>query len=93
MKANEFVKKFGWDKATQTSKLIVKNPNQILIFEDGQEEVSLIDLRILVQSHEVVESFGGIKSAHKAALKENKLGNVIHEGLILMHIRVVESCL
>lgn len=87
MKANEFVKKFGWDAAKA-------KVAELKLLEDLGDSLGIqdIELKRLVASYEVVESFGGIKSASKAALKENEIGHVINEGLILMHIRIVESC-
>ena len=96
MKANEFVKKFGWDAA----KDILKNKRSWIDKKSGREltdnsfvlksktyeyaigtlymgnfsdydensyrvgEVNLLLLKRLVESHELVESFGGLEAAN-----------------------------
>ncbi|MGQ1340823.1 hypothetical protein ACT4X4_02880 [Acinetobacter baumannii] len=56
MKANEFVKKFGWGEATA------------FLSMDSDVEIAytapfLDDLKRLVESHELVESYGGLSKA------------------------------
>lgn len=68
MKANEFVKKFGWDKV----KSIVldfnyNSSNKFIVNLNNNSAISIYDLKRLVESHELVESHGGLPQARKAA--------------------------
>ena len=69
MKANEFFKKFGIVKAR---KVVIGHPNWVVYKfynydfekEDGEyDEVCLVDLKRLVESHVLVESYGGLEKA------------------------------
>lgn len=74
MKANEFVKKFGLVKAIE----VVKNrppvnssryrarDNKYSATISTGESVSTIDLKRLVESHELVETLGGFERVKKA---------------------------
>ena len=64
MKANEFVKKFGWDKV----KSIVldfnyNSSNKFIVNLTDNSAISIYDLKRLVESYELVESFGGLEGA------------------------------
>lgn len=56
MKANEFVKKFGWDRAKREVALI-----GTIAMMCGDNDFNN-DLKRLVESHELVEKHGGIDS-------------------------------
>lgn len=62
MKANEFIKKFGWDEA-----------KAFLSFDSDVEIIYTAsffdDLKRLVESHELVGNFGGIKRAKRILKK------------------------
>ncbi|WP_179995578.1 hypothetical protein [Acinetobacter sp. YH16053] len=68
MKANEFVKKFGFEHAkylledTTLEYFAVHSQCAGKYFEDT---VCVNDLKRLVESHELVESFGGLDAAKK----------------------------
>lgn len=59
MKANEFVKKFGWDRAKREVALI-----GTIAMMCGDDDFNN-DLKRLVESHELVEKHGGLISARK----------------------------
>lgn len=86
MKANEFVKKFGWDKV----KSIVLNfnynsSNKFIVNLNNNSTISIYELKHLVESHELVESYGGITEARiKQAINGNKR--------LIVAIADVESC-
>ena len=90
MKANEFVKKFGWGEAKKTS-----NPKHETIdndlhyctgikdYTDGFDDyepcpdcVNIADLKRLVESHELVESFGGLLNVKNSFQMERDCGGV-----------------
>ena len=60
MKANEFVKKFGLDRAKQF--VNADSTAHALVF--ATTGVSFIDLKRIVESHELVEKHGGLKEAY-----------------------------
>ncbi len=60
MKANEFVKKFGWDRA----KVAVDAVNK-----EGLGEHILLELKQLIEAKELVDSFGGLEKAKKVLKK------------------------
>lgn len=78
MKANEFVKKYGLEYA----KHILNEDSVILV------DLDYTHIKRLVESHELVESYGGIsfarKEAHKNCFKFN--------APLLKAIYDVESC-
>ena len=73
MKANEFVKKFGWEEANsfvnwyggKTSFKFLKVKEQTISVHSGDQPYDFhIDaLKRLIESHELVESYGGLESA------------------------------
>ena len=77
MKANEFVKKFGWDKAglllstqgkTIESLKVEYTSSQLKEFQRyivSDRLMNLDKLKHLVESHELVEKHGGLISARK----------------------------
>ena len=60
MKANEFVKKFGWEEAK-----IICNGVFTGVVCYKWVELNIDDLKRLVESHELVESKGGIELSKK----------------------------
>jgi hypothetical protein len=59
MKANEFVKKFGVERAKQ----IVNADDSVHALVFATTKVSFLDLKRLVESHELVESYKGLHCA------------------------------
>lgn len=96
MKANEFVKKFGWEHA----KLHIDNMEAVQIGNNHQEYID--DLKRLVESHELVESWGGIGRCKffMKGMKLNKCDSVKcpKTGMIVSRVKMekaiadVESC-
>lgn len=86
MKANEFVKKFGWEK----SKLAVR---QLLPMEEGMPvfDYNSEDLRRLVESYELVVDYYGLARAKEHA-ESNYTAPEIKDAL-KQSIADVESCL
>ena len=78
MKANEFIKEFGLDRARE----YLLN----LYFHDDID-VDLSDLKRLVKSHELVASWGGLADA-KVAVKVSR-----HKKYLKRAIDDVESCM
>lgn len=105
MKANDFVKEYGFEKA---KKLINEAPKDADCFMFGQvfgyaktitdkglrdDEVRLYDLKRLVESHEIVEGFGGLDAAKKELSRQSVLRWVNPETERLRSaIADVESC-
>ena len=97
MKANEFVKKYGIDKAKELVSSIINTVSvnghvcdPCFITDDG-EHVGYNDLKRLVESHEMVEALGGLKASlylrnHNMLMKE-------HLPRIKQAIADVENCL
>lgn len=80
MKANEFVKISGWGKAKEVSSFtsnVCEDPTHfdsdldIYVHSDDfkgvmdESDVCIHDLKRLVESHELVESYGGLDKAKK----------------------------
>ncbi|TQR66828.1 hypothetical protein [Acinetobacter sp. RF14B] len=80
MKANEFVKKFGW---FATTRLV----NGIDTTNDPHFSILLNDLKRLVESHELVERLGGLKKA-KEYVPDNYKSEQLKQA-----IADVESCM
>ena len=86
MKANEFVKKFGLDYAVELlndNAWSLKQCMAVSLLGDSGDE-----LKRLVESHELVESFGGLDLARKVAHKNCFEFNAP----LLKAIADVESC-
>lgn len=81
MKANEFVKKFGWNAAKYKA-------DELKIFNGLGGELSIEDTNLirLVRSHEIVQSFGGLQDA-KTVSKMGKYYKYLKQA-----IADVESC-
>ena len=79
MKANEFIKKFGWDEA----KAFLSLDSEVEIVYTAS---FFDDLKRLVKSHELVASWGGLSDA-KVAVKVSR-----HKKYLKRAIADVESC-
>jgi hypothetical protein len=88
MQANEFVKKFGWDKAKE----LLAKANGCASIKSMGHHFLYSDLERLVESYELVQSHGGL-SAAKDWLKADGLSalNKDFNGVI-QAISNVESC-
>jgi hypothetical protein len=101
MKANEFVKKFGWLRAKQI--LNYADKDHISFLADGisttyshydKNMISLDDLKRLVESYELVESYGGYdlaKEVKNITPLRKKSYDLIEK--LKQAIADVESCL
>lgn len=58
MKANEFAKRFGWEKSKMAVKKLLPMEDGMPVFDYNSE-----DLKRLVESYELVESYGGVSKA------------------------------
>ena len=58
MKANAFVKKYGWESANLAVKRLIPMTEGVPVFDYGSE-----DLKRLVESWELVESYDGLFEA------------------------------
>ena len=92
MKANEFVKKFGWDEVI--SELSKTHDSVVVVWLGSQSnDYALVkDLKRLVESHELVESCGGLQSVGE------KLTHGMYESRAVIDrlkqaIADVESCM
>ena len=65
VKANEFVKKFGWDVSTKLSKEMRGITESVADGVAGWGQSEWDKLKRLVESHELVESKGGIELSKK----------------------------
>lgn len=85
MKANEFFKKHGWDD----TKVMIESP-----FGLGEYEYLWDDLKRLVESHELVESYGGLDGSKRFIERdqEAEIDDYVTEK-IKKAIAYVESCL
>ena len=85
MKANEFVKKFGWEYA----KHILTDDAPLVM------DLKYTNLKRLVESHELVEECGGITKAKERVAQEERLPNpnIFHVLVVYNAIADVESCL
>lgn len=101
MKANEFIKKFGWSKAKEVSSFtsnVCEDPTHFdsdldiyVHFNDfkgvmDESDVCIHDLKRLIESHEWVGLCGGLEDARALA--------VVHNDVALFEsIADVESCM
>lgn len=65
MKANDFVREFGLDAAVEFLELTSYNINHILMLKGG---LSCEHLQRLVESHEIIQSRGGMNRAKNTAI-------------------------
>ena len=89
MKANEFVKAYGLKRVRH---LLTMSRNAIVYCLDG-EHVHVDDLKRLVESHELVESYGRLEDAKKELQRKSILRWINPETERLREaIADVESC-
>lgn len=82
MKANEFVKKFGWEY----SKHILNEDSVFLV------DLDYTHLKHLIESYELVESIGGLDKA-KLKVKLNKAAMLETSKQLKQAISDMENCL
>ncbi|AOA58198.1 hypothetical protein [Acinetobacter larvae] len=92
MKANEFVKKFGWDAVRQ-----IVGDCELLgdkYFIHDNSEICVYDLKRLVESHELVDECGGLEKAKNRVELEERLPNpnVFYVLVVSSAISDVEAC-
>lgn len=104
MRANEFVKKFGWGGVIKfvgwyggdTSFKFLKVKEQTISVHSGDQpyDFHIDDLKRLVESHELVEECGGLDKAKERVALEEKLPNpnVFYVLVVSSEIDDVESC-
>ena len=106
MKANEFVKKFGWSDAKKTSNPKYETINKELHYcvriedyTDGLDDyepcpdcVNIADLKRIVESHDYIKSLGGTYFV-KDNLPLGYFGDGNYKELIQECLEDVESCL
>ena len=98
MKADEFIKKFGWERAKELVNGLkvgwytngIKTVPAIVL-DNGETWVNYDDLKRLVESHELVEACGGIDVV-KRHLKEGNVFRFEEKPLMGQAIADVESC-
>lgn len=96
MKANEFVKKFGWEEAKKiVGEFNYNSRNKFITSLKDNSAINIYDLKRLIESHELVEKVGGLSMAKD--FYENF--ECVHVGLDLVSCRSlgkaildVESC-
>jgi hypothetical protein len=84
MKANEFVKRFGWDAAKYKA-------DELKIFKGLGGELSIEDAHLmrLVESYELVEKLGGLESCNRLISQYGCCESSDH---LRYHVTNVESC-
>ena len=99
MKANEFVKKYGWDAAIDLwcgAFDLYNNDLQILngmvcSFSNNQFLFDLVDLKRLIESYELVKEHGSLERAKMYAESMYTAPEVVER--MKQAIKDVESCL
>lgn len=94
MKANEFVKRFGWDVSIKLSREMRGITESVADGVAGWGQSEWDKLKRLVESHELVEECGGLdKAKERVALEEKLLNpNVFYVLVVSSAIDDVESC-
>ena len=107
MKANEFVKKFGWEEATEIVHGVPEKfkfkclsnvcwDNNTYKYSDRFKPrlslVNMADLKRLVESHELIKSCGGLEQAKGYAIDANACGASNDEFKLKQAILDMESC-
>ena len=92
MKANQFVKKFGWDIAKY---LAYRDKTSVGYLFVERHDVCQDDLKRLVESYDLVESYGGIKKAKSDTSLPTCFGDndFFREVTLKKAIADVEGCL
>ena len=88
MKANEFVEKFGWDAAKHKA-------DELKIIESMGDKLSFEDesLKRLVESHEYIESYGGLIESKRTLEMRHGVINLDGWDKLKQAIADVESCM
>lgn len=104
MKANEFVKKFGWDLCNSVVEMSINHKNSMYwgmitdteggfvyknMLGDGDNFVLIVDLKRLVESHELVELLGGLDDAKAIVVNKPKGATRYHRGYYLKEARYI----
>lgn len=100
MKANEFVKKFGWEKSKEIIAKFHNNELQSCCFDSGLIngedkswwDICVYDLKRLVESYEFVSASGGIDGAMKYINSQDPNGTSKHYNALREKVADVESC-
>lgn len=92
MKANEYIKQSGINKAKKGLKLCIDSGKELHVIHGGK--IDLDDLKRLVDSHDLVEECGGLdKAKERVALEEKSPNpNVFYVLVVSGAIDDVESC-
>ena len=91
MKANEFVKKFGWEKAKKiVGGFNYNSSNKFITSLKDNSAIHIDDLKRLVESHELMESKGGLDAAKNIVKSQH---NLYTDMRLVQAIADVESCL
>ena len=87
MRANEYVKLVGWEYAKLNASSC---SHQYYFLHNGYAEVCVSELKRLVESHELVESYGGLENAkdeYFSCVQNNEPASYIAKAIL-----EVESC-
>ena len=87
MKANEFVKKFGIIESKELLNAQCFTMRQIALFSHVHKHIE--DLKRLVESHAIVDMYGGLDEAKKLI---NSQHNLYTDMKLVKAIADVESC-
>jgi len=104
VKANEFVKKHGWDSLLIAKTLPKFNRYKYVIFYADEIDFSnefhagrksymfdVAEVKRLVESYKVVEQFGGLEKAMDAVINQEANGRPMNQ--LAQAIADVESCM
>jgi len=94
MKANEFIKKFGWDAVINELKNTQDSVIVMWLGSQSNDYALVNDLKRLVESHKLVMQFGSLEEAKRNSENPNWLPDD-NTGLLLeldIAIADVESC-
>ena len=107
MNAIEFVKKFGWEEASEVVAGIPEkfqcNPLGLVCYDNNTYKysdrfkprrslVNMADLKRLVESHELVEKHGGVVDANAMSWKLSKMNLDTQAEQLKKAINLVEQC-
>ena len=86
MKANEFVKKFGWFTSKEYMAGATIFDNNLMFFTNRNE------LNQLIEAKELVDSFGGLDGAKKYLRTRDVWVTAASNSRLICAIQLVESC-
>ena len=87
MKASEFIKKFGWEEAKK------KNSEGDNFYVWRRDKELFKDLKRLVESHEYIESYGGLIESKRTLEMRHSAINLDGWDKLKQAIADVESCM